>query len=142
MTEKTAETIVEENKLFKFNNKKFELKALTPLELKEFEIDKRYMRKVSLSHVTDICRSFDRYYKDHSFCQYTYPIAVSVRPDGSKVIIDGQHRVYGFKISETKIRVPVIIYDGLNRRDESRLFIDINYKQRGVPSGVIVKSGV
>ncbi|UWQ27280.1 DGQHR domain-containing protein [Leisingera sp. M523] len=56
----------------------------------------------------------------------------------SFLILDGQHRVYGFKISDTKIRVPVIIYDGLNRRDESRLFIDINSKQRGVPSELLL----
>ena len=56
----------------------------------------------------------------------------------SFLILDGQHRVYGFKIAETRIRVPVIIYDGLNRRDESRLFIDINSKQRGVPSELLL----
>ena len=50
----------------------------------------------------------------------------------SFLILDGQHRVYGFKKAETKIRVPVIIYDGLDRRDESRLFMDINSKQSGV----------
>jgi DGQHR domain-containing protein len=46
--------------------------------------------------------------------------------------------VYGFKLAETKIRVPVIIYDGLTRQDESRLFIDINSKQRGVPSELLL----
>jgi len=56
----------------------------------------------------------------------------------SFLILDGQHRVYGFKMAETKIRVPVIIYDGLSRRDESRLFIDINSKQRGVPSELLL----
>ncbi len=56
----------------------------------------------------------------------------------SFLILDGQHRVYGFKLAETRIRVPVIIYDGLNRRDESRLFIDINSKQRGVPSELLL----
>lgn len=56
----------------------------------------------------------------------------------SFLIIDGQHRVFGFKFAETKIRVPVIIYYGLSRRDESRLFIDINSKQRGVPSELLL----
>lgn len=54
------------------------------------------------------------------------------------LILDGQHRVYGFKKAETKIRVPVIVYNGLTRRDESRLFIDINSKQRGVPSELLL----
>lgn len=48
------------------------------------------------------------------------------------LIIDGQHRVYGFKLAKTALRVPVIIYDGLSKTDESRLFIDINSKQKGV----------
>ncbi len=56
----------------------------------------------------------------------------------SFLILDGQHRVYGFKMAETKIRVPVIIYDGLSKRDESRLFIDINSKQRGVPTELLL----
>lgn len=56
----------------------------------------------------------------------------------SFLILDGQHRVYGFRMAETKIRVPVIIYDGLSRRDESRLFIDINSKQRGVPTELLL----
>lgn len=56
----------------------------------------------------------------------------------SFLILDGQHRVYGFQMAETRIRVPVIIYDGLSKRDESRLFIDINSKQRGVPSELLL----
>ncbi|WP_454280127.1 DGQHR domain-containing protein [Sphingomonas sp. Marseille-Q8236] len=64
-------------------------------------------------------------------------ISFEVLPN-SFLILDGQHRVYGFKIAETKIRVPVIVYDGLSRRDESRLFIDINSKQRGVPSELLL----
>ncbi|WNM56516.1 DGQHR domain-containing protein [Candidatus Nitrospira allomarina] len=48
------------------------------------------------------------------------------------LIIDGQHRVYGFKLAKTALRIPVIIYDGLTKRDESRLFIDINSTQKGV----------
>jgi DGQHR domain-containing protein len=64
-------------------------------------------------------------------------ISFEIRPN-SFLILDGQHRVYGFKLAETKIRVPVIIYDGLTRQDESRLFIDINSKQRGVPSELLL----
>jgi len=48
------------------------------------------------------------------------------------LIIDGQHRVFGFSKASTKLRVPVVIYNNLTKRDESRLFIDINTKQRPV----------
>lgn len=54
------------------------------------------------------------------------------------LIIDGQHRVYGFSKAKTNLRVPVVIYDDLNKREESRLFIDINSKQKGVPSELLL----
>lgn len=59
---------------------------------------------------------------------------------GAFLILDGQHRVYGFALSKAKtaLRVPVVIYNGLSRTDESRLFIDINTKQRPVPSQLLL----
>jgi DGQHR domain-containing protein len=54
------------------------------------------------------------------------------------LIIDGQHRVYGFSKAKTTLRVPVVIYEGLGRVAESRLFIDINTKQRSVPNELLL----
>jgi DGQHR domain-containing protein len=54
------------------------------------------------------------------------------------LIIDGQHRVYGFMHAKKAFRVPVIIYSGLSKRDETRLFIDINSKQKGVPPELLL----
>lgn len=54
------------------------------------------------------------------------------------LIIDGQHRVFGFMRAKKAFRVPVIIYAGLSRRDETRLFIDINSKQKGVPAELLL----
>jgi DGQHR domain-containing protein len=55
------------------------------------------------------------------------------------LILDGQHRVYGFSLAKTSmLRVPVVIYNKLNRKDESRLFIDINTKQRPVPNELLL----
>lgn len=56
----------------------------------------------------------------------------------SLLILDGQHRVYGFLLAETALRVPVVIYNGLTRVEESRLFIDINTKQRPVPNELLL----
>ncbi len=56
----------------------------------------------------------------------------------SFLILDGQHRVYAFKLAKTDIRVPVVIYNGLSRTDESRLFIDINTKQKPVPNELLL----
>lgn len=54
------------------------------------------------------------------------------------LVLDGQHRVYGFSLAKTSLRVPVVIYNGLSRQDETRLFIDINTKQRPVPSELLL----
>ena len=57
---------------------------------------------------------------------------------GAFLILDGQHRVFGFAMAENTMRVPVVIYNGLNRKEETRLFIDINTKQRPVPSQLLL----
>lgn len=54
------------------------------------------------------------------------------------LILDGQHRVYGFSLAKTSVRVPVIIYNNLTRKEETRLFIDINTKQRPVPTELLL----
>jgi len=54
------------------------------------------------------------------------------------LVLDGQHRVYGFSIAKTALRVPVVVYNNLSRQDETRLFIDINTKQRPVPNELLL----
>lgn len=56
----------------------------------------------------------------------------------SFLIIDGQHRVFGFSKAKTAFRVPVVIYDNLTKDQETRLFIDINTKQRPVPKELLL----
>lgn len=56
----------------------------------------------------------------------------------SFLVLDGQHRVYGFNLAKSDLRVPVVIYNGLSRTEESRLFIDINTKQRPVPNELLL----
>jgi DGQHR domain-containing protein len=56
----------------------------------------------------------------------------------SFLVLDGQHRVYGFSLASTALRVPVVIYNGLSRAEEARLFIDINTKQRPVPNELLL----
>jgi DGQHR domain-containing protein len=57
---------------------------------------------------------------------------------GAFLILDGQHRVYGFFLATTRLRVPVVIYNNLSRAEECRLFMDINTKQRPVPSELLL----
>lgn len=64
-------------------------------------------------------------------------ITFSVTPK-SFLILDGQHRVFGFSKATNQLRVPVVIYNNLTRADECRLFIDINTKQRPVPNALLL----
>lgn len=54
------------------------------------------------------------------------------------LIIDGQHRVYGFKLAKKSVSTPVIIYDKLSRAQECHLFMDINTKQKPVPNELLL----
>jgi DGQHR domain-containing protein len=55
------------------------------------------------------------------------------------LILDGQHRVYGFHQAKNKrLRVPVVIYDRLTTAEEVTLFMDINTKQRPVPNELLL----
>ena len=54
------------------------------------------------------------------------------------LVLDGQHRVFGYTLAKTSLRVPVVIYNGLTRTQEVRLFTDINTKQRPVPNELLL----
>lgn len=54
------------------------------------------------------------------------------------LIIDGQHRIYGFRLAKSSVNVPVVIYNRLTRAQECRLFMDINTKQRPVPNELLL----
>jgi DGQHR domain-containing protein len=65
--------------------------------------------------------------------------ALSFRKDPRAfLIIDGQHRVYGFKLAKSAVSVPVVIYNRLTRAQECQLFMDINTKQRPVPNELLL----
>ncbi len=54
------------------------------------------------------------------------------------LVLDGQHRLYGYGLTNKKHRIPVSIYVGLNKKEEVSLFIDINTTQRGVPAALLL----
>jgi DGQHR domain-containing protein len=64
------------------------------------------------------------------------------RMQGAFLVLDGQHRLWGYEICRQKygadMRIPVSIYIGLTRAEEARLFIDINTTQIGVPSALLL----
>ncbi len=61
-----------------------------------------------------------------------------VRANAAFLVLDGQHRLWGYQKCRVRHRVPVAIYDGLSRTEEAKLFIDINTTQRGVPAALLL----
>lgn len=56
----------------------------------------------------------------------------------SFLVLDGQHRLWGYQKCKKNHRVPVAIYENLTRAEEAKLFIDINTTQRGVPAALLL----
>ncbi len=54
------------------------------------------------------------------------------------LVLDGQHRLYGMFLAKNDYSIPVVIFNGLEPRDEVNLFIDINTNQKGVPSTLLI----
>jgi DGQHR domain-containing protein len=54
------------------------------------------------------------------------------------LILDGQHRVFGFEKATLILRIPVVVYVGLSLEEETNIFIDINTKQRPVPNELLL----
>lgn len=64
------------------------------------------------------------------------------RAEKAFLVLDGQHRLWGYQICYEQFgknhRVPLSIYEKLTRAEETRLFIDINTKQVGVPAALLL----
>jgi DGQHR domain-containing protein len=60
------------------------------------------------------------------------------RVQGAFLVLDGQHRLWGYHLCSVRHRVPVAVYEELGRPEETKLFIDINTTQRGVPAALLL----
>ena len=110
-----------------------------------------FQRTLSESRAADIAR-----YLDNSQGSIPTNVVLSAQPEAeleynsktktikfkrapkSFLVIDGQHRLFGYGQTKKKHRVPVAIYEGLSRKEEAALFIDINTNQRGVPAALLL----
>jgi DNA sulfur modification protein DndB len=57
---------------------------------------------------------------------------------GAFLVLDGQHRLFSMRYTERDYPFGVAIYAGLTTQQEVRLFIDINTKQKGVPTALLL----
>ncbi len=54
------------------------------------------------------------------------------------LVLDGQHRLFGYQKSLKDYQVPITIYTDLSLPEEVSLFIDINTNQKGVSSALLL----
>lgn len=54
------------------------------------------------------------------------------------LVLDGQHRLFGYGLTKKAHLIPVAIYEGLKKKEEVALFMDINTTQRGVPAALLL----
>jgi DNA sulfur modification protein DndB len=113
--------------------------------------------KVGFQRTLDVTRARDiAKYLDDSIGSIPTNVVLSAQPDAdveysskSKTIkfkrfpkaflvLDGQHRLYGYGLTTKRHRIPVSIYVGLTKKEEVSLFIDINTTQRGVPAALLL----
>lgn len=57
----------------------------------------------------------------------------------SAFIIDGQHRLYGYANNDYRFTntIPVVAFENLPAEVQSKLFVDINHKQKSVPANLL-----
>jgi DNA sulfur modification protein DndB len=57
----------------------------------------------------------------------------------SVFIIDGQHRLYGYSRTKSKSHhtIPVVAFHNLPQREQAKIFVDINHKQKPVPANLL-----
>jgi DNA sulfur modification protein DndB len=58
----------------------------------------------------------------------------------SAFVIDGQHRLYGYGNSKwrAKHQIPVVAFENLPQEIQTKLFVDINHKQKSVPTNLLL----
>lgn len=56
---------------------------------------------------------------------------------GCAWIIDGQHRLYGAASAKTDIMIPVLAFENMEPIEQANLFVEINEKQKKVPSDLL-----
>jgi len=58
----------------------------------------------------------------------------------SAFIIDGQHRLYGYGNTEWKSKntIPVVAFENLPEKEQTKIFVDINNKQKSVPKNLLM----
>jgi hypothetical protein len=92
----------------------------------ELLIDEGYQRSLEAGASQSLIRRMAMYW-DWGLCQ---PLAVSRRPDGTLVIVDGQHRASAAKLRSDIPHLPCVITNYASAGDEAAAFVALNQQRR------------
>jgi hypothetical protein len=92
----------------------------------ELLIDDAYQRTVEAKSSQTLIRRIAMFW-DWGLCQ---PLAISRRPDGKLLIVDGQHRASAAKLRGDIPHLPCVITSYANAGDEAAAFVALNQQRR------------
>ena len=104
----------------------------------ELLIDSSYQREIDTGPSQALIRRIAMYW-DWGLCQ---PLAVSRRPDGLLLIVDGQHRASAAKLRGDIPHLPCVITNYANAGDEAAAFVALNQMRRPLSALDLFKAAV
>jgi hypothetical protein len=104
----------------------------------ELLIDSSYQREIDTGPSQTLIRRIAMFW-DWGLCQ---PLAVSRRPDGLLLIVDGQHRASAAKLRGDIPHLPCVITNYASAGDEAAAFVALNQQRRPLSALDLFKAAV
>jgi hypothetical protein len=104
----------------------------------ELLIDSSYQREIDTGPSQTLIRRIAMFW-DWGLCQ---PLAVSRRPDGMLLIVDGQHRASAAKLRGDIPHLPCVITSYASAGDEAAAFVALNQQRRPLSALDLFKAAV
>lgn len=104
----------------------------------ELLIDTSYQRAIDTGQSQTLIRKIAMFW-DWGLCQ---PLAISRRPDGSLLIVDGQHRASAAKLRGDVPHLPCVITSYSSAGDEAAAFVALNQMRRPLSAIDLFKAAV
>lgn len=104
----------------------------------ELLIDDTYQRRIDTGQSQTLIRKIAQFW-DWGLCQ---PLAVSRRPDGKLLIVDGQHRASAAKLRSDIPHLPCVITSYASAGDEAAAFVALNQMRRPLNALDLFKAAI
>jgi hypothetical protein len=108
------------------------------LAIDQLLIDDSYQRQVDTGQSQTLIRRIAQFW-DWGLCQ---PLAVSRRPNGALLIVDGQHRASAAKLRCDIQHLPCVITSYASAGDEAAAFVALNQQRRPLNSLDLFKAAL